>query len=82
MRHGVEQLGNLAHLLFNDIKIQSVYDALLMPTKLSFDAVEIARFKILNLWFSGLKDSLVIPNFIHTGDRSYSFELAINFDLD
>jgi hypothetical protein len=28
MRHEVEQLGNFAHLLFNDIKIQSLYDAL------------------------------------------------------
>jgi hypothetical protein len=27
MRHEVEQLGNFAHLLFNDIKIQSLYDA-------------------------------------------------------
>jgi len=28
MRHEVEQLGNFTHLLFNDIKIQSLYDAL------------------------------------------------------
>lgn len=49
-----------------------------MPTKLSFDAVEFARFKILNPWFSGLKDSLVIG----AGVWSYIFELAINYSLD
>jgi len=67
-------------------------------SKLSLEAVLFVMFMIKNLWFSGLKDSLLWFSglkdsllwfsglkdslVIGAGVWSYVFELAINFSLD
>lgn len=68
----------LTSLLFSDIEMQSPSMCPFDVSKLSLEAVLFVMFMIKNLWFSGLKDSLVIG----AGVWSYIFEFAINFSLD
>lgn len=78
----------LTSLLFSDIEMQSPSMCPFDVSKLSLEAVLFIMFMIKNLWFSGLKDSLLWFSglkdslVIGAGVWSYIFELAINFSLD